>query len=69
MTASALSIGLAGVLVAGATAGDLSLPVAVLSSITLLTLLALAGVGVAGRSAAPPVPAAAPAGGATLARP
>jgi MFS family permease len=69
VTASALSIGLGGVLVAGAAAGALSLPVAVLSSIAVLTLLALAGVGVAGRAAAPPAAAGAAAGASTLAVP
>jgi MFS family permease len=69
VTASALSIGLAGVLVAGATAGDLSLSVAVLCSIALLTLLALAGAGVASRAAAPPVTDGVPTGASTLALP
>ncbi|WP_369134495.1 MFS transporter [Modestobacter sp. I12A-02662] len=52
VTASALCIGSAGVLVAAATAGSLSLPTAVLGSIAVFTVLALAGVRVAGRAAA-----------------
>jgi MFS family permease len=57
VTASALCIGLAGVLVAAATAGALSLPAAVLGSVAVFTVLALAGVAVAGRAAAPGDPA------------
>ena len=53
VTASALCVGLAGVLVAAATAGALSMPAAVLGSVAVLTALALVGVGVAGRAAAP----------------
>jgi hypothetical protein len=52
VTASALCIGSAGVLVAAATAGALSLSTAVLASIAVFTVLALAGVRVAGRAAA-----------------
>jgi MFS family permease len=53
VTASALCIGLAGVLIAAATDGFLSVPAAVLITIAVLTTLALAGVRVAGRAAAP----------------
>jgi hypothetical protein len=51
---SALCIGLAGVLVAAATAGLLTLQAAVTSSIAVFTLLALVGTRLAGRAAAPP---------------
>ena len=67
VTASALCIGLAGVLVAAATAGALSLPVAVLASISVLTALALVGAAVAGRAAAPAAAAGQGAGATTLA--
>ena len=50
---AALCIGLAGVLVAAATDGVLSMPAAVLLTIAVLTSLALVGVRVAGRTAAP----------------
>ena len=53
VTASALTVGAAGVLVAAATAGVLSIPTAVLGSIGLFTALALLGVYAAGRTAAP----------------
>jgi MFS family permease len=53
VTSSALCVGLAGVLVAAATSGALSLPVAVTSSIAVFVALALLGVRVAGRAAAP----------------
>ena len=53
VTASALCIGLAGVLIAAAADGVLSVPAAVLITIAVLTALALAGVRVAGRAAAP----------------
>jgi MFS family permease len=53
VTASALCIGLAGVLIAAAAGGSLSVPAAVLITIAVLTALALAGVRVAGRAAAP----------------
>jgi MFS family permease len=66
VTASALCIGLAGVLIAAAADGALSVPGAVLITIAVLTALALVGVGVAGRTAAP-VPGATPAGATTLA--
>jgi MFS family permease len=60
VTCSALCIGLAGVLVAAATAGALSLPAAVLVSIAVFTLLALVGVRLSGRAGAPvPRPGAA----------
>ena len=54
VTMSALCIGLAGVLVAAATAGLLTLQAAVTSSIAVFTLLALVGTRLAGRAAAPP---------------
>ena len=53
VTASALCIGLAGVLVSAATAGALSMPAAVHGSVAVLTALALVGIGVAGRAASP----------------
>jgi MFS family permease len=53
VTCSALAIGLAGVLVAAAAGGALSVPSAVLLTIAALTALALVGVRVAGRAAAP----------------
>ncbi|MGY1619912.1 MFS transporter [Geodermatophilus sp. SYSU D00691] len=64
VTASALCIGLAGVLVAAATAGALSMPAAIGGTVAVLTVLALVGVRVAGRAAAP-VPGRATAEGAT----
>jgi MFS family permease len=66
VTCSALSVGAAGVLVAAATAGIVSLPVAVAASTALFVVLALIGVRVAGR-AATPVEQAAPTGATTLA--
>src|SRR3712207_1528638 len=54
VTMSALCIGLAGVLVAAATEGRPGLPVAVTASIAVCTALALVGVRLAGRAAAPP---------------
>jgi MFS family permease len=68
VTMSALCIGLAGVLVAAADAGLMSLPVAVTVSIAVFTALALVGAGVAGRAAAPPA-GAEPAAATTLATP
>ena len=56
VTASALCVGLAGVLVAAATAGLLPLSAAVIASVAVFTVVALVGVGVAGRAAAPAVP-------------
>jgi MFS family permease len=53
VTMSALCIGLAGVLVAAATAGMMSLTGAVLGSVAVFVVLALVGVRVAGRAAAP----------------
>jgi MFS family permease len=53
VTASALCIGLAGVLIAAAAGGALSVPAAVLVTIAVLTALALVGVRVAGRTAPP----------------
>jgi MFS family permease len=53
VTASALCIGLAGVLVAAATTGLLPLPVAVITSVAVFTLVAVVGVRVAGRAGAP----------------
>ena len=64
VTASALCVGLAGVLVATATAGAFSLPLAVTGSIAVFVLLALAGVRVARRAGAP-VPAPGASAGAT----
>jgi MFS family permease len=66
VTLSALSIGLAGVLVAAATQGLLGLPAAVAASIAVCTALALLGARLAGRAAAPPR-AAVPGAGTTLA--
>jgi MFS family permease len=68
VTTAALCIGLAGVLVAAATDGPLSVPVAVLLTIAVLTVIALVGVRVAGRTAVP-APRAAPADASTLASP
>jgi MFS family permease len=67
VTASALAIGLAGVLIAAAADGVLSVPGAVLITIAVLTALALVGVRVASRTAAPAA-GPAPAGATTLAR-
>jgi MFS family permease len=53
VTASALCIGLAGVLVAAATAGLVSLPAAIVVSVAVFTAVALLCVAVAGRAAAP----------------
>jgi MFS family permease len=53
VTCSALCVGLAGVLVAAATAGLVSMPAAVGASTVVFVLLALVGLGVAGRAAAP----------------
>ena len=64
VTCSALCIGLAGVLVAAATAGALSLRAAVLVSIGVFTLLALGGTWLSGRAGAP-VPQVGAATGAT----
>jgi MFS family permease len=66
VTASALCVGLAGVLIAAAAAGPLSLSAAVIASVTVFTFVSLVGVGVAGRAAAPAA-GAAPAGASTLA--
>jgi MFS family permease len=68
VTTAALCIGLAGVLVAAATDGPLSVPVAVLLTIAVLTAIALVGVRVAGRTAVP-APRATPADASTLASP
>jgi MFS family permease len=68
VTMAALCIGLAGVLVAAATDGVLTVPAAVLLTIAVLTALALVGVRVAGRTAVPS-PRAAPADATTLATP
>jgi MFS family permease len=70
VTCSALCVGAAGVLVAAATAGLLSMPAAVGASTALFVVLAVVGVRVAGRAAAPvaaPVPAGPTAGATTLA--
>jgi hypothetical protein len=72
VTGSALSIGLAGVLVAAATAAVLPLPAAVLTAFAVSTALALAGAAVAGRAGAPADQAGAGtsrAGASTLATP
>jgi MFS family permease len=53
VTTAALCIGLAGVLIAAATDGVLSVPAAVLVTIAVFTALALVGVRVAGRTASP----------------
>jgi MFS family permease len=68
VTGSALCIGLAGVLVAAATVGLVSMPAAVIGSIGVFTLLALLGVRVAGRAAAP-ADRGAPAAATTLGTP
>jgi MFS family permease len=68
VTASAFCIGLAGVLVAAATAGLVSLPVAIIASVAVFTLVAVLGVAVAGRAAAPAVEVV-PGGATTLAGP
>jgi MFS family permease len=60
VTMAALCIGLAGVLIAAATDGVLSVPAAVLVTIAVLTALALVGVRVAGRTPAPAPRAASP---------
>jgi hypothetical protein len=67
VTASALCIGLAGVLIAAAATGPLPLPAAVIASVAVFTLVTLVGVGVAGRAAAPAA-GAVPPGATTLAR-
>jgi MFS family permease len=67
VTASALCIGLAGVLVGAATAGLVSLPAAIVASVAVFTLVALLGVAVAGRAASPGA-GAVPAGATTLAQ-
>jgi MFS family permease len=66
VTASALCVGAAGVLIAAATAGLVSLPAAIVASVGVFTLVALLGVAVAGR-AATPVTGAVSAGATTLA--
>jgi MFS family permease len=66
VTASALCVGLAGVLIAAATAGLVSLPSAIVASVGVFVLVALLGVGIAGRAAAPAAGAAS-AGATTLA--
>ena len=68
VTTAALCIGLGGVLIAAATDGVLSVPAAVLLTIAVLTTLALVGVRVAGRAAAP-APRGATADATTLAAP
>jgi MFS family permease len=66
VTTSALCVGLVGVLVAAATAGLLSMPAAVGIATAVLVALALVGVRVAGRAAAP-ADEGAPAAATTLA--
>jgi MFS family permease len=58
VTAAALCIGLAGVLIAAATDGVLSVPAAVIGTVAVLTALALVGVRVAGRTASTARPGA-----------
>jgi MFS family permease len=53
VTSSALCVGVAGVLIAAATAGLVSLPAAIVASVGVFTVVALLGVAVAGRAAAP----------------
>jgi MFS family permease len=69
VTASALSIGLTGVLVAAATTGLLPLRGVVLAVAAAYTVLAVAGALVASRAAAPVAAPDRPAGAATLAMP
>jgi len=69
VTASALCVALAGVLVAAAAGGALSLPAAVLGSVAVFTASALVGTWVAGRTAAPLPGPGAPATANTLATP
>jgi MFS family permease len=69
VTASALCIGLTGVLVAAATAGLLPLRGVVLAVAAVFTVLAVAGALVASRAAAPVAAPARPAGATTLAAP
>jgi MFS family permease len=66
VTSSALCVGVAGVLIAAATAGLVSLPAAIVASVGVFTVVALLGVAVAGRAAAPAT-AAVSAGATTLA--
>jgi MFS family permease len=66
VTASALCVGLAGVLVAAAAAGLLSLPAAIIASVAVFTLVAALAVAIAGRAAAP-ASGAVPHGATTLA--
>jgi MFS family permease len=69
VTSSALCVGLAGVLVAAATTGLVSMPAAVIASVAGFTVLALVGVRVAGRAAAPVAASATPEDATTLAAP
>jgi MFS family permease len=66
VTSSALCVAVAGVLIAAATAGLVSLPAAIVASVGVFTAVALLGVAVAGRAAAPAT-GAVPAGATTLA--
>jgi MFS family permease len=66
VTASALCVGLAGVLVAAAAGGLLPLPMAVIAAVAVFTLVSIVGVVVAGRAASP-ARAAVPEGATTLA--
>ncbi len=66
VTASALCVGLAGVLVAAAATGLLPLPAAVIASVAVFTLVTLVGVRVSGRAASP-ARGAVPDGATTLA--
>jgi len=69
VTASALCIGLTGVLVAAATAGLLPMRGVLVVVAAVYAALAVAGAVVAGRAAAPVAAAAPPAGATTLAGP
>jgi MFS family permease len=66
VTSSALCVGVAGVLIAAATAGLVSLPAAIVASVGVFMVVALLGVAVAGRAAAPAT-GDVPAGATTLA--
>jgi MFS family permease len=66
VTASALCVGLAGVLVAAAAGGLLPRPMAVIAAVAVFTLVSIVGVVVAGRAASP-ARSAVPEGATTLA--
>jgi MFS family permease len=69
VTASALCVGVVGVLIAAAASGLLGLSAAVLIAVAVLTVLAVVGVAVAPRAGAPAAEAAASAPASTLAGP